>query len=102
MKPIPYANAIGSLMYAMVCTITDIAHAVGLVSRFMSNPGKEHWCAVKWILQYLKGTTDVGLLFDKRSSLSVCGYVDVDLVGDIDNRRSTTGYVFMLGCGPMS
>ena len=102
MKLIPYASAVGSLMYVMVCTRPDIAHAVGLVSRFKSNPGKEHWCAVKWILRYLKGAIDVGLLFGKGSSLSVRGYVDADFAGDIDNRRSTTGYVFTLAGGPVS
>ena len=102
MKSIPYASAVWSLMYAMVCTRPDIAHAFGLVSRFMSNPGKEYWCAVKWILRYLKGTANVGLLFDKQSSLSVCGYVDADFAGDIDNRRSTMGYVFTLVGGPVS
>ena len=85
MKSIPYASVVGSLMYAMVYTRTDIAHAVELVSRFMSSPGKEHWCAVKWILRYLMGTTDVGLLSEKRSSLSVCGYVDADFASNIDN-----------------
>ena len=89
-------------MYAMVCTRPDIVDAVRLVSKFMSNLGKEHWCAVKWILRYLKGTTDVGLLFDKPSFLSVCGYADADFAGDIDNRRSTTGYVFMLVGGHVS
>ena len=43
MEKVPYASAVGSLMYAMVCTRPDIAHAVGVVSRFLSNPGKEHW-----------------------------------------------------------
>jgi hypothetical protein len=52
MAKVPHASAIGSLMYAMVCTRPDIAHAVGVVSRFMSNPGKQHWEAVKWILRY--------------------------------------------------
>ena len=47
MAKVPYASAIGSLMYAMVCTRPDIGHAVGVVSRFMSNPGKAHWEAVK-------------------------------------------------------
>ena len=56
MEAIPYSSAVGSLMYAMVCTRPDIAHAVGVVSRFLSNLGKEHWEAVKWILRYLKGT----------------------------------------------
>ena len=53
-----YASAIGSLMYAMVCTRPDIAHVVGVVSRFMSRPGKQHWEVVKWILRYLKGSSD--------------------------------------------
>ena len=50
-------------MYAMVCTRPDIAHAVGVVSRFLSNPGKEHWEAVKWILRYLKGTSKMCLCY---------------------------------------
>nr|XP_009780580.1 PREDICTED: uncharacterized protein LOC104229622 [Nicotiana sylvestris] len=54
MSRIPYSFAVGSLMYAMVCTRPDIAHAVGTVSRFLSNPGKEHWDAVKWILRLRK------------------------------------------------
>jgi len=52
----------------MVCTRPDIAHAVGVVSRFLSNPGKEHWEGVKWILRYLKGTSKMYLSF-KRSNL---------------------------------
>ncbi|RVW94385.1 Retrovirus-related Pol polyprotein from transposon TNT 1-94 [Vitis vinifera] len=63
MSKVPYASAIGSLMYAMVCTRPDIAHAVGVVSRFMSKPGKQHWEAVKWILRYLKGSLDTCLCF---------------------------------------
>ena len=63
MSKVPYALAIGSLMYAMVCTRTDIAHAVGVVSRYMSNPGKQHWEVVKWILRYLKGTLGTSLCF---------------------------------------
>ena len=58
MSKVPYALAVGSLMYAMVCTRPDIAHAVGVVSRYMNNLGKEHWMAVKWILRYLRGTTN--------------------------------------------
>ena len=56
MSQIPYANVVGCLMYAMVCTRPDISHAVGVVSRYMENPGKEHWSAVKWVLRYLRGT----------------------------------------------
>ncbi|KAL6323785.1 hypothetical protein AAG906_002253 [Vitis piasezkii] len=63
MSKVPYASAIGSLMYVMVCTRPDIAYAVGVVSRFMSRPGKQHWEAVKWILRYLKGSLDTCLCF---------------------------------------
>ncbi|TQD95783.1 hypothetical protein C1H46_018622 [Malus baccata] len=52
MAVVPYFSAVRSIMYAMVCTWPDIAHAVGVVSRFLSNPGKDHWEAVKWILRY--------------------------------------------------
>ena len=63
MSHVPYASAVGSLMYAMVCTRPDIAHTVGVLSRFMSKPGKEHWTAVKWVFRYLRGTSDYGLCY---------------------------------------
>ena len=94
MSKVPYASAIGSLMYAMVCTRPDIAHAVGVVSRFMSRPGKQHWEAVKWILRYLKGSLDTCLCFTG-ASLKLQGYVDADLAGDIDSRKSITRFVFL-------
>ncbi|CAJ2639359.1 unnamed protein product [Trifolium pratense] len=101
MANIPYASAIGSLMYAMICTRPDIGHAVGVVSRFMSNPGKAHWEAVKWILRYLRGTIEKCLYFVK-GELKVQGYVDADFAGDVDHRRSTTGYIFTVGTGAVS
>ncbi|GJV96651.1 hypothetical protein Tco_1548228 [Tanacetum coccineum] len=55
---VPYASAVGSLMYAMVCTRPDLAHAVGVVSRFLSNPGKKHWETVKWIFRYLREASE--------------------------------------------
>ena len=58
MARVPYANAICSLMYAMLCMRPDICFAVGLVSRFQSNLGPTHWKAMKRILWYLRGTTD--------------------------------------------
>ena len=93
---VPYASTIGSLMYTMVCTRPDIAHAVGVVSRFMSRPGKQHWEVVKWILRYLKGSSDTCFCFTG-ASLKLQGYVDVDFVGDINSRKSSTGFVFTLG-----
>ena len=96
MSKVPYASIVGSLMYAMVCTRPDIAHAVGVVSRYMSHPGIEHWNAVKWILRYLRGTSNKCLHFAGFAT-DLQGYVDSDLVGDIDTMRSTTGYVFTVG-----
>ena len=104
MSRVPYSNAVGSLMYAMVCTRPDISQAVGVVSRYMHDPGKGHWQAVKWILRYLLKTVDFGLVFQKEDSLGqfAIGYVDSDYAGDLDKRRSTTGYVFTLARAPVS
>ena len=70
----PYSNAVGSLIYAIVCTTPDIAHAMSVVSSYMANLGKAHWQAVKWILRYLKGSTDIGLVFG-RGTNGVIGHV---------------------------
>ena len=102
MSKVPYASAVGCLMYAMVCTRPDLAHVVSVVSKFLSNPRRMHWDAVKLIFRYLRGTTDYGIMFSKQQSgPSVRGYVDADYAGDLDDRRSTTGYVFTLGGGPI-
>nr|GEZ54910.1 Gag-Pol polyprotein [Tanacetum cinerariifolium] len=68
---------------------------MGVVSRYMAEPGREHWEAVKRILRYIKGTLDVELCFEE-SYLIVKGYVDFDYAGDLDGSKSTTGYVFTL------
>ena len=102
MSKIPYASAVGCLMYAMVCTRPDLAQAVSQVCKFMSKPGKQHWEAIKWILRYLRGTSDRGIMFSREQTVpSVVGYVDSDYAGDLDDRRSTTGYVFTLAGGPI-
>ncbi|KAG8502915.1 hypothetical protein CXB51_000770 [Gossypium anomalum] len=98
MSHVPYSSAMGSLMYAMVCSRLDLSYAVSAVSRYMANLDKEHWKAVQWILRYLRGTTDVCLQFG-RTEDRVIGYVDVDFPGDLDRRRSLTGHVFTIeGC----
>jgi len=104
MSSVPYESAVGSLMYLMVCTRPDIAFVVGKVSRYMSNPGKAHWEAVKWILRYLRGSTRHGLLFDAQTmkAKSLLGYVDADHGGDLDKRKSTTEYAFTLTGGCIS
>ncbi|GJQ96748.1 retrovirus-related pol polyprotein from transposon TNT 1-94 [Tanacetum coccineum] len=79
MAKVPYASVVGIVMYAMVYTRPDITHAVGVVSEFMSNPGMEHWEAVKWLLRYLER------------------FSDSDYGGCLDSGKSTTGYVFIVG-----
>ena len=96
MSKVPYASAIGNLIYAIVCTRPDIAHAIGVVSRYISRLRKQHWEVVKWILRYLRGLTDTCLYFTS-ASLKLHGYVDADLAGDINSRKSTTEFVFTLG-----
>ncbi|KAL2608963.1 hypothetical protein R1flu_027536 [Riccia fluitans] len=67
MSKVFYESAIGSLMYLTVCTRTDIAYALGKLSKYNANLGKVHWKAVKWILRYIKGNMGYGLLFDAHS-----------------------------------
>ena len=84
MSVIPYASAIGSIMYAMLCTRPDVNLAVSLVGRYQSNPGKEHWTAVKNILKYLKRTKDMFLVYGGDKELAVNGYVDASFTGVSD------------------
>ena len=85
MSSIPFASAVGSLMYAMLCTKPDICYAVGIVSRYQSDPGEEHWIAMKHILKYLRRTRDYMLVYSS-GSLETIGYTDSDFQGDIDSR----------------
>lgn len=101
MKKVPYQSAVGSLMYAMVCTRLDIAYAVGVVSRFMSNPGEAHWAAIKCILRYLNDTSKLCLCFGSGDPV-LKGYTDVDYAGDKDSRKSTSGYLVTFAGGVVS
>nr|GFD13035.1 retrovirus-related Pol polyprotein from transposon TNT 1-94 [Tanacetum cinerariifolium] len=96
MAKVPYALAVGSVMYAMVCTRPDIAHVVGFVSRFISNPKKENWEAVKWLLRYLKGTSKATPCFS-RKEVVLEGFYDSDYEGCLDSDKSTMGYFFTVG-----
>ena len=91
-----YASAVGSLMYAMVCTRPDIAHAVGVVSRYMANPRKEHWEAMKRLLRYMTGTSSTSLCFGK-DKVTLQGFVDDDLCRDVDSSKGTSGYIYTIG-----
>jgi hypothetical protein len=95
MKSVPYQNAIGSLMYVMTGTRPDIAYAVGATSVYNSNPGEKHWKAVKRIMRYLKGSRDFELEY-KSTNDPMHGYSDADWGGNADDRRSTTGYTFIM------
>ena len=95
MSLVPYSNVVGSIMYAIVCTRPDVAQAVSVVSRYMVNPQKSHWLAVKWILRYLHGTSNVCIEYGRKNEgLQV--FIDADFGGDLDQRKSTLGYVFCL------
>jgi hypothetical protein len=100
MKAVPYASAVGSLQYATTCTRPDLAYVTGLLGRFQSNPGQEHWKLVKKVLRYLQGTKSLMLTYSKSDSLEVVAYSDSDYAGE--ERKSTSGYVFTLAGGAIS
>lgn len=96
-----YARAIGSLMYALFGTRVDIAYSVSFLSRYLGNPGPQHMRATKRIMLYLRGTTKLELTF-RRDLKPLLGYTDSDWAGDIETRRSTSGFLFNIGSGAIS
>ena len=98
-KDIPYASAIGSIMYAMTCTRSDVAYALSMTSRHQASPGPDHWNAVKNILRYLNRTENK---FLGQRELIVRGYSDASFMTDHDDKRSQSGYVFLLNGGAVS
>lgn len=101
MQRVPYREAVGALLYLTISSRPDIAFAVGQVSQFVQNPGIINWKAVKKILSYLAGTADATISFGPNET-NLTGYTDADYGGDIDTRRSTNGYIFMLNGGPIA
>ena len=101
MREFFYASIVESLMYAMLCTRPDICFAIGMVSRYQSDPGEEHWTVVKHIFKYLRRTRDYMLVY-QNESLELVGYTDSDFQSDIDSRKSTLGYMFTFGGGAIS
>ena len=101
MSKIPYASAIGSIMYAMICTRPDVSYALSITSRYQSNPGEDHWGAVKNILKYLRRTKDMFLVYGG-NDLQVIGYTDASFQSDKDDCKSQSGYVFLLCGGAVS
>ncbi|KAK8667612.1 hypothetical protein V6N13_007760 [Hibiscus sabdariffa] len=102
MSQIPYASAIGSIMYAMICTRPDLPYALSMTSRYQANPGEGHWTAVKNILKYLRRTKDVFLVYGGEEELRIKGYTDASFQTDKDDSRSQSGFVFCLNGGAVS
>jgi len=102
MKKIPYASVVGSLMYAQVCTRPDIAYIVGVLGRYLSNPGMDHWKAAKRVMRYLKRTRGYMLTYRRSDQLEITGFSDSDFAGCQDSLKSTSGYIFMLAGGAVS
>jgi hypothetical protein len=93
-----YRAMIGSLIYLSTCTRPDISQAVGVLSKFAAAPTTEHWTAGKRVLRYLAETPTFGITYNEQK-IGLIGYSDADYAGDLDTRRSTTGYVFILSGG---
>ena len=97
-----YQSAVGKLLYLSTRTRPDIAYAVSTAAKFTAKPSEEHWKAVKHILRYIAGTINLGLQFTRGGSIDCTGFADADWAGDIDDRKSTSGYLFKVGGGPVS
>ena len=98
-----YQAVVGSLLYLSTKIRPDIAFSVNSITHFYASPTKEHWIAVKRILCYLNGSRQVGPLYTASSlSEEITSYSDADWAGDVGDRKSTSGYVFLLGGATVS
>ncbi|GAA5832303.1 hypothetical protein JCM3770_000536, partial [Rhodotorula araucariae] len=99
-----YLQAVGSLMYAMLGTRPDLAHAVGVLGRHANRPDDSHWAAAVRVCQYLKGTLDHGIEYapDDSPLVGFEAYSDSDWGACVDTARSTMGYAFILASGAVS
>ncbi len=97
-----YQSAVGSLLYLSIGMRPDITYAVSNVAKFCAKPNKQHWTAVKRIMRYLKGILNLGLLYSKDGSRDCIGYSDADWAGDLDDHKSTLGYMFQISGAAVS
>ncbi|XP_055908638.1 uncharacterized protein LOC129943317 [Eupeodes corollae] len=98
----PYREAVGSLMYLEIGSRPDISYALGVASRHLDKPTTQDITAVKRIIRYVKGTRLLGICFKSNNKLIVSCFSDADYGGDTETRRSTSGFVFLLGHSPIS
>ena len=98
---VTYRRIVGGLQY-LCNTRPDIQYAVGVVSRFVSDPSATHWRAVKRILRYIQGTVGYGLKYSAGGGITLTGLCDADWAGDKQDRKSTSGYTFFIGGNPVS
>ncbi|XP_055822197.1 uncharacterized mitochondrial protein AtMg00810-like [Solanum dulcamara] len=100
-NPTFFKSVIRSLSYLTI-SWPDIMYAVGLVSIFMKKPKQDHWVDTKRILRYIKGTVNHGLFYTHFKNSKLVGYSDSDYGGDLDDRKSTSEYLFHLGSATFS
>ena len=99
--PTLYKRMVGSLMY-LTATRPDLMHAVSLISRFMETPRDFHWQAGKRILRYVKGTKGFGILYNVVNDFNLVRYTDSDWARSLDDRKSTSRYMFHMGPSAIS
>ena len=95
MSKIPYASAIGSIMYAMLCTRPDVSYALSMTRRYQLDPGESHWTVVKNILKYFRRSKDTFLIYGgQEDELVVNGYTEASFQSDKDDFRLQSGFLF--------
>ena len=102
MSKIPYASAIGSIMYDTICTRSGVSCALSMTSRYQSCLGNDHWTLFKNTLKYLNRTKNKFLVFGGASELCVKCYTDASFQTDMDDSRSQSSYIFSLKGGAIS
>jgi hypothetical protein len=96
MSKVPYASAIGSIMYAMISTRPDVSYAISATSRQQADPGEDHWTSIKGILKYFRKTKDMFLVYGGKEELVVTDYTDASFQIDLDELKSQSGFVFTI------
>ncbi|XP_040372400.1 uncharacterized protein LOC112194950 [Rosa chinensis] len=103
MMNVSYARVVECLMYARICTRPGLAQALSIMSKYMANPGRRHWQAVKWILYYLRDTKEHEFVFERQQEQAcIAGPKGSDLAGDIDKTRPATSYIYTCNEGLVS